>query len=253
MESLKDNKSSSNSFPFLERFLSVTRSLVRLVYPDFCAGCNTLIETPGRYPICQSCLSGINYCEGPYACVPGEGNVSSYFSLGHYEGILRNLIVNFKYHNKINLVDFFADKLIERSSQKIFLSPFSESDLIIPVPLHFNKAKERGFNQAELLGMALSRRTGIPMVCDAVIRHKETVPQNKLKIEERFSNLYGAFSLNRTKSSFLKNKNVIIIDDVLTTGATVENLARTIKLAGSSNIFAVTIAKTLLERVIPQK
>lgn len=253
MQPLKEKIPSRSTIPLIKRLFAATRSLVRLVYPDYCVGCNSLIEPPEQYPVCRTCQAGIKYCEGSFACVPGEGNVASYFSLGYYEGVLRNLIVNLKYHSKVKLVDFFADKLIERSSLKIFFSPFAEADIIIPVPLHFNKIRQRGFNQAELLGVALSRRTGIPVICDAVSRHKETLPQNRLKIEDRFDNLYGAFSLNDKKGILLRNKNVIIIDDILTTGATIENLARTIRLAGAANIFAVTIAKTLLERVIPQK
>ncbi len=115
-------------------------------------------------------------------------------------------------------------------------------DYIIPVPLHRTKVRERGYNQSEYIVKGLSRSLNIPFLFDAISRKLYTKSQTKLTLLERQKNILGAFAFNNSYNEKLKDKNIILLDDVVTTGATVNECIKVLREAGVNKIFAVSLA-----------
>ena len=116
---------------------------------------------------------------------------------------------------------------------------FEKSDFIISVPINKERYKSRGYDQAGYLAKELSEISKVKYVPDALLRHKNTVPQNKLKVNERFENVKDAFSIGNFD---FKGKNVIIVDDIFTTGATINECAKVLKNSGANKVYFLTFA-----------
>lgn len=116
-------------------------------------------------------------------------------------------------------------------------------DFFVPIPLHENKQRSRGFNQAELLSLELTRHFDIPTVSGLLFRIKETHQQFDLPRNERFKNIKGAFEVKG--ANFLSGKNILLIDDIYTTGSTVAECTRVLKEAGASKIYVLTLSCAL--------
>ncbi len=114
--------------------------------------------------------------------------------------------------------------------------------LIVPVPLHISRLRQRGFNQAVLLGKVMSQQLSLPLLPDALVRTKRTEPQIKLSAAERRLNVKGAFTVKRADS--VVGKRILLLDDVMTTGSTMDECAKELKKAGASAVIAATIART---------
>lgn len=119
---------------------------------------------------------------------------------------------------------------------------YSRCDLIVPVPLHNTRKRERGYNQAELLGRVISAELNIPIIKDALIRTRSTPSQTRLPPEERKKNVRGAFSINKIKAKLLKDKTILLVDDVYTTGATLKECTKTLKQAETGEIMGIVCA-----------
>ncbi|MBF0484492.1 MAG: ComF family protein [Candidatus Omnitrophica bacterium] len=113
-------------------------------------------------------------------------------------------------------------------------------ELIIPIPLHPAKMRERGFNQSQILGQMISEKYQIPICNTAIIRTRNTQTQTNFDQKERWTNIQGAFRIKH--SEVIKLKNILIIDDLLTTGATVSEAAKTLKQAGAATVGVLTLA-----------
>lgn len=119
----------------------------------------------------------------------------------------------------------------------------AEIDLVMPVPLHSTRLKQRGFNQALLLADCVSAKHRIPLSYDNLLRVKPTRPQVELSEEERFRNVAGAFALQQPE--FVVSKRVLLVDDVFTTGATMQECASVLKRAGAVQVTALTLARAV--------
>jgi ComF family protein len=158
---------------------------------------------------------------------------------GPYEGPLRRAIHLLKYEGITPLARPLGERLA------LAANPFAGYDAIVPAPLHWGRRWNRGFNQADLLAREVSRRTGIP-VDRRLLRTRPTPPQAGLSAAERRRNLQGAFAAAGEKAA-IKGKNLIVIDDVMTTGATLEACARVLKRAGAAEVAALALARADLE------
>ncbi len=161
-------------------------------------------------------------------------------ALGHYEGALKQAIHSWKYEGKVGLSPLFgkwmAAKLSEYWDPECF-------DLIVPVPLHKERLRKRGFNQALLLAKELSRRTGIPYRKRILQKQRPTLPQVELSGAEREKAVRKSFRiLDRDE---LKGKTILLVDDVYTTGATVNECSRILLVAGAHRIDVFTLAHAL--------
>lgn len=224
--------------------------------PQACVICNRRAVNPQLSPLCSFCLAAIPPFRGPICCRCGvsvPGNLIASFSLcshcreggprfsearswGLYEGELRRVIQAFKFDGHSRLAEPLSDLL-----RQCLAEHFIDSEGIIPVPLHARRAKERGFDQTLLLASSLSAKTGIP-VHRSVRRNRNTVPQFGLSFERRRLNIKGAFEVAGGQA--LDGKRLLIVDDVMTTGATVEEMCRILQTeAAPEAVNVLTVAR----------
>lgn len=234
--------------------------LLNFIFPPVCPICKTLIVSKGKIPIiCPDCQKAIRpvhppYCPRcglPYPSRDKEGHLCApclkerrYFEVHRtcalYEGALKEAIHRFKYGGVFPLVSVFGDLL-----HPVFhsLSRDYPVDVMVPVPLHMRRLRERGFNQALLLVKELSKRTGIPYEERALKKIKDTPVQITLKKRERRKNLTRAFQVKDSEA--IKEKAVMLVDDVYTTGTTVNECSRALCMAGAERVTVLTVARAL--------
>lgn len=195
----------------------------------FCLRCGTPIE------------SNANYC---ITCKAGAREFDSARAPFVYKDLICEVIHNFKYNGKKYLAQHLA--LFMAETFKKMEKEILKVDMIVPVPLHKSKQKERGFNQAELLARELSKILLIDLNINNLKRVKKTKTQTKLNFSERQENLKDAFIVE-DKTEF-KNKVLLLIDDVLTTGSTTNNCAKLLKECGAKAVYVLTLATTDSDR-----
>lgn len=154
----------------------------------------------------------------------------------HYQFPIDRLIAAFKYHHQLALTDLFADLMAAR------IAPDAQPTVIVPVPLHPHRLRERGYDQTLLLARALSRLTGIACNAKTLQRLRDTPMQKTLDRDARRDNLAGAFGCH---GQALAGQRILLIDDVLTTGATLSVLSEVLLKAGAESVHALVIARTL--------
>lgn len=168
------------------------------------------------------------------------GNRSSHIRQGRsvwlHRGRVPGAIYRFKYHNKRRYGKVFASEMARCFGDELKRWGIG---LIVPVPLHASRKRRRGFNQAEVIADELSRLTGIPMRNDVLFRIRRTRPQKQLGENERRQNLQGAFAVRKNLDL---SENLLLIDDIYTTGSTVERCAKMLRLAGAENVYFLTIS-----------
>ncbi|UCH12380.1 MAG: ComF family protein [Candidatus Omnitrophota bacterium] len=213
--------------PFKESCLcNECKGRIRLNLPPFCLKCGkSLINSTYTNAYCQDCMRTTYHFRRAWAT-------------GHYQGILKDCIHLFKFNGKLCLLPAFTELFLNFTKLYIKINEF---DAIIPVPLHKTKIRERTFNQAELLANDFSRRNGIPVYADNLIKAKHTPPQTELSKEGRASNIKGAFKI--TDSSFLKGKNILLMDDVFTTGYTLNECAKILLEGGAGSVACLVLAR----------
>ena len=170
----------------------------------------------------------------------GDRELSFDFAAAAYRsrGVVRDLIHRFKYNQQMHLRHLLARMLCEGfgDPRLAALAP----DLLVPVPLHPTRKREREFNQAETLAALAGRRLGMP-VADCLQRTRYTLTQTHFHREERFENLEGAFALRR--GADVTGRSVVLVDDVLTTGSTADACAGVLREAGASAVVVITVAR----------
>lgn len=156
-------------------------------------------------------------------------------SIGYFEGQLREAIHQFKYRPCRSLGRHLSEWMNGN------LRFVADIDLVVPVPLHRKRLRQRGFNQALMLAHGVSRARALPLSHDNLVRIRSTRPQVELSAEERVKNVAGAFALKRPQD--VMRKRALLIDDVFTTGATMNECAAVLKKAGASGVIALTLAR----------
>jgi len=242
------NRTNGIKGPWLPGFIS-------LLFPEKCAFCRTLLLTRGEeIPVlCLACEKEIQWMVPPHCPRCGrpfpKGSTSHlcsdclkqklFFDWGRavvlYQGVLAEAIRRFKYHGDISLAGPLG----------LFWNRMNLEDLsfeaILPVPLHPARLRERGFNQALLLGKILAKIHNKKVLPKALRRIRNTIPQVQLDHSERERNVRGAFAV-REKQEIL-DKRLLLVDDVFTTGATVNECARVLKKSGAKEVFILTLAR----------
>jgi len=232
--------------------------LINLVYPRLCIACRqSLPDTKPSDPLCPACRHRIQLNRPPFCrqcgrpitsfrriyCPPCQLEILPFdraWSATIYDETMRHLIHLFKYGNKTALRHTWAEILTEFISS--YHLPIKDFDLLVPVPLHRSRLRQRGYNQADLLTNIIARQYQIPSTNQIIFRCRNTQNQARLSPKERWTNLQGAFKIK--KSSSLINKNILIIDDLLTTGATTSGMASLLKQAGAAHVSLLTLAVT---------
>ena len=228
-------------------------SFINLVYPLKCQICNTALHHNNTDSICLDCRHDIKINLPPFCIKCGRplqnntdsckhkhqnlSNINRAWIACSYEGIVRTLIHRLKYNNKLVLINFVASICCNFAEKFIDLN---EIDYIIYVPLDRQKKMQRDFNQSELIAKKIAKHFGIKVLDQTLLKIRATKSQVEIDGHERLSNLTGAFKVK--KNDIVKDKKVLIIDDVLTTGSTLNECAYCLKQAGAHSVYAFTLA-----------
>jgi ComF family protein len=207
--------------------------------PNLCATCDEALLNLSLAPACARCAKPLAYDNAPCPYCEGRGfrPIQRIVALGVFNDPLKDLIHHAKYHRAWQLAEAMADRLLATGRGK---SVLAETDVIVPVPLHIWRHIARGYNQAEVIANQLGRRTKGPVKKPAV-RMRPTVTQTHLHSRaKRMANLRGAFAL--VEPQHIAGKHVTLVDDVMTTGATLRSVARTLMDAGPASIDAIVLA-----------
>ncbi len=199
-----------------------------------CPGCHAdLPRLPAaRCPLCALPTPDGAICG---ACLKRPPEFARCQAVYHYEFPADALIKRLKYGGELAIAGFLAERLLEELDQAAL------PDLILPMPLHPGRLGERGFNQAVEIGRLLSRRLDIPMARNTVRRLRDTPPQAGLDLKQRRRNLRGAFACEQA----LRGERVALLDDVMTSGASLDELARVVKRSGAADVEAWVVARTV--------
>lgn len=157
-----------------------------------------------------------------------------------YDDVSRSVILGFKHGDQTHSVASFMPWLL-RAGDEIL----ADSDYLVPVPLHRWRMLRRRYNQAGLIAQFLSRETKIPSFLDLIDRHRATVTQGHLNVKERQRNIKNAFTISEAHKAKIKNKNICLIDDVFTTGATVNECTKVLLKAGAASVNILTLARVV--------
>jgi ComF family protein len=230
-------------------------AIIDFVLPPHCITCGNCLS-PQEKIVCDICWDNLEVLPSPFCpvcmnfmeqgdffckiCMERK-NLCAVRSLGVFDNYYQMMIHGFKYQQKITL----GQRLGKRLGEKLIEDrAASEFDCIIPVPLHSVRKRGRGFNQSEILAQELSKVTHIPVLKKILKRTRNTKDQTKLTPEERIENVKGAFALR--DPDIIEGKRIILVDDVMTTGATLWECATVLREAGAETIMGATIAVALI-------
>jgi len=234
------------------------RSALNFVYPPLCVGCRALVGEPGS--LCATCWQAVEFLDGP-ACEccglpfeldPGPGTRCAAClaeppvfdrarAVMRYDEGSKGPILALKHADRLDLIPGFT-RWLDRAGRAML----DEIDVIVPVPLHPLRLWARRYNQSAELARALGRMTAKPVAPLALVRVRATPSQGEMpSAKARRRNMRGAFRVPAGRSAAIEGKSVLLVDDVLTTGATVEACARALKRAGAANVHVLALARVV--------
>jgi ComF family protein len=233
---------------------AIFRAALDLALPRLCAACRAPVEGQGLCPTCWSKLSFISrpYCERlgiPFVYDPGPGILSMEAiadppaynrarAAVRFDEISRALVHALKYGDRLDLAPMMGRWLGHAGHELL-----ADADALIPVPLHWRRNWARRFNQSAMLAAAVSATSGVPVAAGALKRVKATVQQVGLSRSERAANVQGAFRVPPERKAAVVGRRLILVDDVLTSGATAEGCARALLRAGAANVDVLVFAR----------
>ena len=224
--------------------------LVELLFPRRCPICDKPVDKMGHY-VCKSCQGTIRYVKTPYCmkcgkslrddtkeycldCQKTEHFFQSGRALYEYETIKMS-IYRFKYEGRKEYAEVYGKELAKHFGKLI---KEWKVDAIVPVPLHKEKEKKRGYNQAALIARVLGKELNIPVKEEMVKRVRVTMPQKELNGKERQNNLKNAFKIGKND---VKLNTVVVVDDIYTTGATMDAVTECLKSAGVKKVYCISL------------
>ncbi len=243
-------------------------AVLDLVFPRLCPVCESVLDRAEGSGLCGGCSSEIELlgeraqcvcCGTPFGyeswgdeyggddshlcgkCIKGQYIFNKARSVAFYRGKLRELLHGFKYEGKLGLSEILSRVLVDN-----YPVDFEEIDLVVPVPLHITKLREREFNQSHILAKSVGRELGVPTDPFLLRKLRPTRPQFEIKNEaERKRNVRGAFEVS--DKGRLDGRSVLLLDDVITTGSTTNECARMLKGNGAKivNVFSLLRATAL--------
>ncbi len=242
--------------PAAEPRPGIRAALMDFLFPRSCAGCGGRVAAPTGH-LCWDCLATLPLIQLPYCAVCGDpvaGRVDEQFvcytcagtppgfdaarSAARYRGPLRRMLQEFKYHGAL----WLAPDLIRLLAACATTFPdMADADAVTYVPLFRTRQRERGYNQAALLAGGLARVLGKPLLRNAIRRLRNTGTQTHLTASARATNVRLAFGVRRPDA--VRHRRLLLVDDVMTTGATVSECARALKTAGATQVLGLTVAR----------
>lgn len=248
----------------------VREALASLVFPAPCRICAGMLDTGNRVPFCHGCVVALTKplpkplcgrCGRPIVSNAVTGGVSSpqchlcrrgsydfdfVRSFGAYTPSMARAVLMLKYGEVTPLGLWFADLLVRLVNENV--AGFS-ADVVVPVPLHPSRLRERGYNQAELIARPLAHLLGIPFQSYLLVRTRPRPDKIKLTRRERWETVRGAYAMH--PAAEVDKLRVLLVDDVLTTGATLDACSRALRGAGAVRVAGLTVARALPSSAVP--
>jgi len=240
--------------PFVSRCHAAGHAVMDFLLPPLCLNCDGSVTE--NQTLCAACWKSIHFiaspscacCGAPFdlpveegtlcgACLANPPLFDGARSAFLYDDASRGLVLRFKHADQLHPVPALALMMV-RAGEAFW----GEADMIVPVPLHRWRLLKRRYNQAALLAQEIGKKTRVPVAVDCLERVRATPTQGHKNRRERQANLVGAFALKRGQN--VEGKNIVLIDDVMTSGATVEACAKVLKKAGAARVSVVTLART---------
>ncbi|MEP4703669.1 MAG: ComF family protein, partial [Hyphomicrobiales bacterium] len=237
--------------------IRLAKSAFHFILPPRCLACDELVAEQGG--LCATCWQEMPFIESPFCDRTGKpmafdlkDTIVSAEALANppiyrkmraptrYEGTARRMILSFKFHDRLDLTPHLA-RLMVRSGTDLL----NEADIIIPVPLHRKRLFSRRFNQSAELAKEISTLTGIPCALEGLQRIRPTKQQTTLDMAARHKNVEGAFRVPASEVINVQGRRIILIDDVVTTGATINACTRALLREKASHIDILTFAKVV--------
>ena len=268
---MRDNLSTSTTMlreDIQDRLIGRCRQLLRFVLPVECLSCGHSLSTDPIPFFCAACWRSIRTlqqpvcvrCDQPFIspaattytpnhqcqqCQKQPPHFQRAWTLFPYLPPLRDAICAFKYRRKLTLARPLAQLMINALPHGL------DADVIIPVPLHPARLRTREFNQSLLLADQLGRHLSLPVSATNLVRTAVTDPQTALSRQARLRNLRNTFTIRRPQD--LAEQRILLVDDVFTTGTTLNECAKTLRRAGSGPVFALTLARTVDADLVPDR
>ena len=231
--------------------------VIRIIFPTKCLICNDWCNE--ETSLCINCWKKIEFITNPQCarcgypfdfnagtkalCAPCNQNLPYFdraFAIFKYSTISKSLIFKLKYHDQLHIARFLAQLIVNR------LQDFYEYRIITSVPLHSKKIRERLYNQSAILASQTAKLARLEFLPNILIKKRHDRPQSQLSRDQRKKNILNSFVIAEDYMNFIKGKNIILIDDVYTTGSTVNECSRVFKKAGCNKILVVTAARTII-------
>ncbi|HEY4126009.1 MAG TPA: ComF family protein [Rhizomicrobium sp.] len=242
-----------NTFP-----ARIARGALNLLFPPLCVACRAHVSDPGS--LCPDCWRAISFIEGPVcstcglpfdldpggetlcgACHAKPPRFDRALSVMRYDDASKKLVLALKRADRLDLTPAFA-RWMERSGRSLL----DEAELIVPVPLHRLRLWRRRYNQAAVIAQAIAGSSGLHYAPLLLQRLRATPSQGTMpSAKARRRNMLGAFAVPKPRRGEVKGRTVLLVDDVLTTGATLDACARSLKRAGASRVLALTLARVV--------
>lgn len=208
--------------------------ILEIIFPNVCGMCGRI----NKNNLCPECKIKLKEITKANIIKVKNKNFTYLAYLFKYDGIIREKILKYKFKDSAYLYKTFSEIIIKNKKMCGFIKKY---DIIIPVPIHKKRYKERGYNQSELLAKEIAKILEIPMEKHVLIKALNNTPQSKLSKQERKNNAIGVYkTINNQK---IINKKVILVDDIYTTGSTANECSKMLKQAGANEIAVLTIAK----------
>ncbi len=233
---------------------------VDLLLPPLCIGCGIEVDAPGR--LCATCWERAAFlappwcarCGFPFEVDPGAGALCGACTreppdydraraVLRYDDGSRPLILGFKHGDRTEWAPAFGAWMARAGAELL-----AEADMVAPVPLHWTRLALRRFNQSALLARSIGKTSGVPVIPDLLVRRRRTSSQGGLTRIQRRDNVRGAFAVRPARRDALRGRRVVLVDDVLTTGATATMCARTLRRAGAAGVDVLVLARVVRER-----
>lgn len=229
--------------------------------PPRCLACGTTVDHQGA--LCAGCWSGIQFLDAPLcelcgfpleyelgagmlcgACVRERPSFDRARAVMRYNDASRSLLLGFKHADRTEGAPAYGAWLARAGAGLI-----DEADLIVPVPLYWLRLFQRRYNQSALLAHALGRVSGVPVVADLLLRRRNTASQGRMKATQRRRNVAGAFAVKPARLPMLEGRRVLLVDDVLTTGATASACAQVLRSGGASGVNVMVLARVVRPQI----
>lgn len=219
----------------MQKILWFINNIINLIYPNVCGICEKISEDD----LCKKCEIKLNNIAKFNIDTYKNKNFEKHLYIFNYKEIIKDRLVNFKFNDKIYIYKAFVKFITKNKKVYRFIENY---DIIIPVPIHNKRKIQRGYNQSSLIANEIAKNNdNIKYIDDVLLKQKNNKPQSTKNKKERQENVIGAYNIKNEYK--INNKKILLLDDIYTTGSTVNECAKILKENGAASVDIITIAK----------